>query len=128
MTKQAHSAPLAGNTGYLPPERGNTSQKLDVWSLGCVFLEVLVWFHEGKDERADFVQAATNRGSENGLYRHDRQEISPVVKQKFMEIPKKGEKSRELIIIIRRMLNIDVTGRCTAAEVVKDLKALARQK
>jgi hypothetical protein len=62
------------------------------------------------------------------LYWHDRQEVSPVVKQKFMEIPKKGEKSRELIITIRRMLNIDVTGRCTAAEVVKDLKALARQK
>jgi hypothetical protein len=46
-----------------------------------------------------------------------------------MRIPKKGEKSRELIIIIiRRMMNIDVTGRCTAAEVVKDLKALARQR
>jgi serine/threonine protein kinase len=39
---------------YLPPEsvdKTPTSQPHDVWSLGCVFLEVLVWFLDGEEAR-----------------------------------------------------------------------------
>jgi serine/threonine protein kinase len=39
---------------YLPPESADstsTSRPHDVWSLGCVFLEMSVWFLDGEEAR-----------------------------------------------------------------------------
>ncbi len=45
-----HTQSPNGTKDYEPPEAismGKTSRRYDVWSLGCVFLEILVWALEG---------------------------------------------------------------------------------
>lgn len=53
-------APIAGLHPYCPPEselQWNTGQSLDVWSLGCLFLEFSVWLVFGCKGRKDFQEA-----------------------------------------------------------------------
>ncbi|KAI1184739.1 kinase-like domain-containing protein [Nemania serpens] len=51
--KVAHFTPE-----YRPPEldteTGFVSRKYDVWTLGCIFLEMVIWFLGGKEERDQF--------------------------------------------------------------------------
>lgn len=50
-----------GKITYKPPEshsKGETGRPYDLWSLGCVFLELLVWFWEGLEALDEF---RTNR-------------------------------------------------------------------
>ncbi|GAP87363.1 putative serine threonine protein kinase [Rosellinia necatrix] len=49
----------ARTPSYYPPEidnaGGTISSKYDVWTLGCVFLEMVTWFLGGKEELSQFV-------------------------------------------------------------------------
>ncbi|ORY12267.1 kinase-like domain-containing protein [Clohesyomyces aquaticus] len=50
----------SGTPNYRAPEchrGGSTSRPYDLWSLGCVFLELLVWFYEGTSAVDEFVEA-----------------------------------------------------------------------
>ncbi|KAF4825353.1 Serine/threonine-protein kinase Nek7 [Colletotrichum tropicale] len=47
-----------GTERYIPPEFGHVNQLsrvFDVWSLGCVFLEFLIWTVHGWDELQNFI-------------------------------------------------------------------------
>lgn len=43
---------------YRPPElddvEGHISRSYDIWSLGCVYLEVLIWYLQGKESLDEF--------------------------------------------------------------------------
>jgi hypothetical protein len=50
MTGGSVGTKIKGTTPTLPPEthlNGLSSRPHDVWSLGCVFLDILIWYHEG---------------------------------------------------------------------------------
>ncbi|KAI3324076.1 kinase-like domain-containing protein [Xylariaceae sp. AK1471] len=53
-----HPSQVARTPDYRPPELDTkqvlVSQKYDVWTLGCIFLEMLVWFLGGKNELEEF--------------------------------------------------------------------------
>ncbi|KAI1269240.1 kinase-like domain-containing protein [Xylariaceae sp. FL1019] len=53
---------------YRPPEmdiQTTISQKSDIWSLGCVFLEFISWLLLGTDARNDFAKARVGDGEPN---------------------------------------------------------------
>tara|TARA_R110002003_G_scaffold52_25_gene4591 strand:- start:400 stop:984 length:585 start_codon:yes stop_codon:yes gene_type:complete len=65
---QQHGSPL-DNTKAMPPnnppEGRNstaTSRPHDIWSLGCVFLEILIWYTKGWDELEHFHQERVRKG------------------------------------------------------------------
>jgi serine/threonine protein kinase len=121
-----HSAEPISIPGYWPPEAGekgsHSSQPHDVWSLGCVFLEILVWFHESAAARANFIKTATI--GQNGWFVKGGGEVSRAVEDKCTEIKRIAPGSIDLITIIRRMLIVAPEHRPTADDVVKDLEKL----
>jgi serine/threonine protein kinase len=55
--KTVNASNLAGTRTYRPPEydvREKVSQKCDIWSLGCVMLEFLIWYRRGWKGVLDF--------------------------------------------------------------------------
>ncbi|KAK1700650.1 kinase-like domain-containing protein [Colletotrichum godetiae] len=49
-SKVAHDSVMGFSGSYRPPDidlKGNISQRYDIWSLGCVFLEFVSWFLVG---------------------------------------------------------------------------------
>lgn len=76
----------AGYTGtYHAPEYrfdGEVSQKYDIWSLGCVFLELAVWLFYGKDAALEaFPQERLDDDKANGW---------PVAQDKFYAVLRDG--------------------------------------
>jgi len=64
------SSKVKGNPFYTPPEcRGDkpSSRSHDIWSLGCVFLELLTWYSEGWDALQTFRRKIEN----NPAYKTD---------------------------------------------------------
>ncbi|KAK5633816.1 hypothetical protein RRF57_009530 [Xylaria bambusicola] len=54
-----HPATVARTPEYRPPEldtesNSTISRKSDIWPLGCIFLEMVIWFLGGKEEREGF--------------------------------------------------------------------------
>ncbi|KAI1179869.1 kinase-like domain-containing protein [Nemania sp. FL0916] len=53
-----HASRVARTPEYRPPELDTKNEpvtrKYDVWTLGCIFLEMLTWFLGGKEERDEF--------------------------------------------------------------------------
>ncbi len=55
--KTVKASNLAGTRTYRPPEydvQEKVSQKCDIWSLGCVMLEFLIWYRRGWKGVVDF--------------------------------------------------------------------------
>ncbi|ETN42735.1 uncharacterized protein HMPREF1541_01893 [Cyphellophora europaea CBS 101466] len=60
----------AGNGSYTAPESAleqPQSQAVDVWSLGCLMLECIVWSVEGPDGRLHFAQSRRHQSHPYGL-------------------------------------------------------------
>lgn len=89
QTLNQHSVLLAGIHAYCPPEYEliyDTGQALDVWSLGCLFLEFSVWLVFGSEGLEAFQKDRRAPGIENPNF----------MKTTFYEIQKlKGSTSSE---------------------------------
>lgn len=62
---------INGTPTYEPPEknsRGLITRKYDIWSLGCVFLEFLIWRVWGWEQLNRFHQVRTTDGSKDRKY------------------------------------------------------------
>ena len=58
-----------GTPTYRAPESdGQTSRPYDMWSLGCVYLEVLVWFIEGYEKLKSFRKSREGPVQPGGLW------------------------------------------------------------
>ena len=135
-----------GTLTYEPPELekgGDLSRPYDVWSLGCVFLEVLVWAMMGFTSLEDFkgkrISRRTSEGApDDGFWKKGpdgivvlREEVSQCMRElekKVQDQPRQPFKEL-LDLITTRMLDIDSTKRIVASDVNSKLdRILAHQK
>ena len=125
----------SGTPVYRAPEavmRGKTSRPYDLWSLGCVYLEILVWFLGGyvallrfREERECLV---TPDGREDeGFYylprEGDKFRLREVVLEMIQSVLKRCEGPlKEIALTIPMLLQIDPRQRPTAEGLVKSLR------
>lgn len=111
-------------SSYHPPESTNglaLSRSHDIWSLGCVFLETMVWYTQGTKAYTDFLEAACGKDRPRYWFAVEKGQVvlRGIVKQQLdmLEIRKKG-KWANLVGVIRMMLATDASWRITASELV----------
>lgn len=120
-----------GQFPYLPPEHLSdsptgrpTGRPHDVWALGCVFTEMLVWLTEGKDSHGTFATKVYKNVNEDDhdcwfVGRGNTLTLSQVLKDK-LDLLGTGT-WRNLVSIIRKMFIIDPQNRITVEDLVTDL-------
>lgn len=132
-----------GDPVYSAPEYvvdGRVSRPKDIWSLGCIFLEVLVWVltpetgavrrfekarNEFSNDNADNAPAYWCQDSEGKLC------LNPVVVKELeaLEVWAKEEKFYQPVLdIVKQMLPLDPNERPTAAQLCTRFQALRDQK
>ncbi|KAJ8110297.1 hypothetical protein OPT61_g6826 [Boeremia exigua] len=132
------STSKSGTPIYRAPEsttEGKTSRPYDIWSLGCVFLEVLVWYIEGyegllafRKSRFHFVKPS---GIEDeGFYyidgnskAHLREQVAD--RLKAISPHCKGA-LRTIAELIPRMMDVDPRKRPTAEQLMGRLKEIGQ--
>jgi serine/threonine protein kinase len=142
------SSRVIGNAGtetYAPPEMADVdmkqSRKYDVWSLGCILLEVATFItqrHAGV-QKLDEIRISKAEGSnsngENDWYYHQDKgtqeyEVKPQISKWLKDLPK-SEAIRttnstyfmeEIVSLAEKMLNVDVEKRITARDAYLTLR------
>lgn len=118
----SHKTFGGGDIAYAPPERSagmEISRPYDIWSLGCMFMEMLVWFTEGRKGYLDFT-AARIQEFDRDVQFHLHGKMSKTVSEKLDDLY--AGDWRVAIKVIDAMLRIRPEKRITAAEVVDDLE------
>lgn len=117
---------------YSPPETTSgylTGRPHDVWSLGCVFLELMVWCTQGQNECRDFIEAAGGKYAPQYWFLEEGGEtvLQKIVKQQLNTLQgwEQG-KWVNFVLVIRRMLATDVSSRITANQLVAALNSSTR--
>ena len=126
--KGSHESLPKINPTYLPPESPNgsqpTSRPHDIFSLGCVFLQMSVWIH---DFSALGGLSGGQNGQDDGFWEGtgENKELRAAVKNQLLE---SSEIPFDLVKIIKLMLQIDPTERINAQRLVKMLGNLGKSK
>lgn len=127
-----------GTPDYRPPEsmKGETSRPYDLWSLGCVYLELLIWFLQGylalqtfREDRGGLVRPG---GAEDEAFYYTDEvgpnpkvQLRPTVVEKMIELENCCPTGlRDLLQVIPSLLQIDPKKRPDAAVLVRKLKHL----
>lgn len=126
----------SGTPVYRAPEslEGATSRPYDIWSLGCVYLESLVWFVDGYQALLDFRESREDRVRPDGLidqsfFRETESgdiqlRKSVVDKIEDLKLRCSGE-LEDIIEIVPSLLKIKAKERPTASELVDKLSHLS---
>jgi Protein kinase domain len=133
----------AGDPVYRAPDyeiAGVTSRPYDIWSLGCVFLEVLVWTFDLRGNELvnafalERLQSSWNAIGQSCAFWHRNQNDKIVLKssviKRLQQLGERGEKQKvfkHLVRSIGKMLVIIPSERVTAAEVYNVLDAAYMQ-
>lgn len=124
MTRQRKSATNA-NTGtvrYEPPEMGRDEQLsrvYDVWSLGCVFLEFLIWATYGPDVLDTFMRTSVEQQfweKRDGLY-HQHSEVRSWISKMAKLLNEDTALKACLKLIDEGMLVPEVDKRCQVVDI-----------
>ncbi|KAF1849885.1 kinase-like protein [Cucurbitaria berberidis CBS 394.84] len=132
-TDNKKSTPNYRAPEYLQDEK--ISRPYDLWSLGCVYLELLVWFMEGYEALVQFRSARLCQVKPGGIYdegfcyieesRNAKVQIREVVIQKLRDMSAccTGD-LKDIADVLPRLLEIDSKKRVTAGELVEQLSHL----
>jgi hypothetical protein len=119
-----------GNPPYLPPETDKsqpTSLPHDVWSLGCVFLELLIWFTHGRKHLETFrVVREHDAGGMDSFY-IGQSRVDTVNSELDKMAKAQGRMWAPVVKVLRGMLEIqphEPQRRSTANEVKQQLDAV----
>lgn len=129
-----------GTPTYEPPEfmlEGKTSRPYDVWSLGCVFLELLVWALSGSDavesfgkqrlDRRDLTSAIISKNDGFWQKNKDGAVLREGVTQRIHDLEEivceeKLESLEPVLDQVKQMLNLDRSTRVLALVVDETLR------
>lgn len=132
-----------GSPTYAPPEvtlNKPVSRAYDIWSLGCVFTELITWLLKGRDGLLEFglsrLEIAEDNFSDDTFFSirtsssEARAEIRPGV-TKWMRHLSQDEHCSELLqnlleIVEHHMLSVDPKSRITAKHLKSKLKSMMR--
>jgi serine/threonine protein kinase len=126
MTGGSVGTKIKGTTPTLPPEthlNGLSSRPHDVWSLGCVFLDILIWYHEGWGTLNGFrsrVMAESNAWCYYDV-KDGNKMLTGFVSTTLDEYARTEVR---LVGVIREMLEVDPGSRLKAAKVVRRLSTI----
>ncbi|KAF6234580.1 hypothetical protein HO173_007206 [Letharia columbiana] len=140
-TKSAH-----GTLTYEPPEAaGETSRPYDVWSLGCVFLEILIWavlgfpsvkkFGEERDDRrypGSHVNIAKDDAFwqmlQNGdiMVRKSVESFTEILREKILQ--QRNQPFMKVLDLVIKMLDTVKDTRILALDVYDTLDRIYKQK
>jgi serine/threonine protein kinase len=114
-----------GNPPYLPPEcdyDGPTSRKHDIWSLGCVFFELLIWFTGGLQRYNDFHDARRKTPGQQFYVKNDAQIVThiPPLRDELISLSEKEAWTTEASVV-KAMLDVSPESRLDAKKVVERL-------
>ncbi|KAF1928584.1 kinase-like protein [Didymella exigua CBS 183.55] len=125
----------SGTPNYRAPEAtgtGKTSRPYDLWSLGCVFLELLVWYLDGYTALREFRDKrecrVTPGGREDeGFYykakESDKFKLRDLVMEKIERVSNHCEGAlQDVAKLIPKLLEIDPKCRLTAEQLVTKLE------
>jgi len=113
-------------TPTLPPEahgRKLSSRPRDVWSLGCVVLDLLIWYHEGWEAVKKF-RSETVSESSAWCYFDVKEGQNVLTGRVSTALRELAQNDGELVNVIRGMLEIDSGSRLKAADVDERLKTI----
>ena len=127
----------AGTPNYRPPESqsGKTSRPYDLWSLGCVYLELLTWCLEGYEALEEFREArqglvCPGKHEDGGFYFMEeagdkkKWRLRPAVNEKLASLRLKCYGPlKEILDVLPSLFQINPKQRPTAAELASTLKA-----
>ncbi|KAF5608592.1 serine threonine kinase [Fusarium subglutinans] len=124
---------------YRAPEidtHKSITQAYDIWSLGCVFAEAIVWFYDGKAGIAKLIRArldeedgSPNRDAFFWLKQDDRlgltAKLKPEVQRLLVSLRENSRSSffidDMLYIVLEGMLQVDMSKRMSAREILDAL-------
>ncbi|KAF5647946.1 serine threonine kinase [Fusarium sp. NRRL 52700] len=129
---------------YRAPEidtNGGITQAYDIWSLGCVFMEALAWFYDGKPGIAKLIQArldeddSPNRDAFFWLKYDKRRGLTAKVKpevQRLLISLRESSRSCFFIddmhyIVLERMLKVNMSERMSAPETLEALTQMCNK-
>ncbi|KAF2848958.1 kinase-like protein [Plenodomus tracheiphilus IPT5] len=141
VQKAAHfTKQSSANPPYSPPESApplpagqarnqseETAQPHDIWALGRIFLDLLVWVKEGQNGYTSFRNDVKNGGRKfwveiENAEKIKSQVLSQVVKDVLAKYQLSNDKeTKHLAGVIEEMLKIDASGRLLAKEVFEQL-------
>ena len=135
-----------GDATYAPPEnegssnaqgkRFEKSRKYDIWSLGCIFLEVLWYVVKGHRGSSDLSTLREQNGEDDHFWCLDQNgpQVKPNLEEstrKLVDVSMQGEDRNfisEIIKLIFGMLNPNPTLRYSVVDVVRELKSIIRSR
>ncbi|KAH7094613.1 kinase-like domain-containing protein [Paraphoma chrysanthemicola] len=104
---------------YYAPEcrnDGMSSRKHDVWSLGCVLLEVLIWWLKGWEYLVEW-RVRRNEGNEEGFWKDGKDELLDQVEDELEWLQKNGFPNTRRVVA--EMQRFEEGKRLTAEEVAR---------
>jgi hypothetical protein len=133
--------PVGGSTNHggfpcEPPEtvpivvgvRRRTGCPHDIWSLGCVFLQMMLWMFTGKANLTSFMRTiyATSNGPRNCFYGQPPTALAAPVTAALLQLHNLNiSMLRNAVAVIRNMLRMDPTTRPTAVQLVQRLNGIS---
>lgn len=126
-----------GGSKYQPPEAEEPSQrsrKYDMWSLGCIFFEFLIWLTLGQKSLLDFFDHFQEHEQNSHFWENNPKQLRPVVRDwmnsvsDFLEeVPSRNlELEKMLQLVEHRLLRINVEDRATARQASEQMQILRR--
>ncbi|KAJ8133228.1 hypothetical protein O1611_g395 [Lasiodiplodia mahajangana] len=127
--------PISNKGRYEPPEiairASPISHSYDIWSLGCVLLEFIIWLVSGPRGFEDFLRESTNRDSDRFW---ENRLVKPVIADRIAALENKLEQQGEEHIALKRVLNlirerllVGVYSRANSAELFENIDGIYSQ-
>ncbi|KAI0543891.1 hypothetical protein F4679DRAFT_592228 [Xylaria curta] len=119
-----------GSRRYEPPEVQSTnakfSRKYDVWSLGCIFFEFLIWILYGQQELEVFFRECEDNVSDDRYW--DTDSLRPVIEKWMDKLSSNFSQScawRDILVLIKtRLLVVAVDSRADSTEVLREMHTI----
>lgn len=135
---RSRSTKYGASLAYIPPEfdlsKDNpTSRKFDIWSIGCVFLEFVVWLLYGGNGVDKFTESRYFSDPDSKFYefREGAPQIHEKVRSKLDEMRDhervKGKTALNYLLdfIVNNLLQVNIEERATAEELSQKLQNIA---
>ncbi|EWZ32427.1 serine/threonine protein kinase [Fusarium oxysporum f. sp. radicis-lycopersici 26381] len=104
------------------------SRKFDVWSLGCVFIEFLIWAKLGRQKYKEFDRSMKR---DRRFWDSGRKDLDDKVKERIQNLEDAVEETpgdkvvqRVLELALKQMLLVDSDDRSSASDIHKELESI----